>query len=156
MRTKKQIEKMMIGMLLGGGCLLSSCHSVYMSAEDRLQGDYQEAVAEVELETVEELTAFAYSDVSVIPYTVENIARGFTDLSDEEIEKYALNLQDILEFAEVVNNAPVDGLDVTVGANEKKNVFRKDEIKVFKDNEALLQNAPSEEQHMFKIPKVIN
>ena len=88
MRTKKQIEKMMIGMLLGGGCLLSSCHSVYMSAEDRLQGDYQEAVAEVELETVEELTAFAYNDVSVIPYTVENIARGFTDLSDEEIEKY--------------------------------------------------------------------
>ena len=73
MRTKKQIEKMMIGMLLGGGCLLSSCHSVYMSAEDRLQGDYQEAVAEVELETVEELTAFAYNDVSVIPYTVENI-----------------------------------------------------------------------------------
>lgn len=88
MRTKKQIEKMMIGMLLGGGCLLSSCHSVYMSAEDRLQGDYQEAAAEVELETVEELTAFAYNDVSVIPYTVENIARGFTDLSDEEIEKY--------------------------------------------------------------------
>ena len=84
MRTKKQIEKMMIGMLLGGGCLLSSCHSVYMSAEDRLQGDYQEAVAEVELETVEELTAFAYSDVSVIPYTVENIARGFTDLSDQK------------------------------------------------------------------------
>ena len=37
---------------------------------------------------MEELTAFAYNDVSVIPYTVENIARGFTDLSDEEIEKY--------------------------------------------------------------------
>lgn len=78
------------------------------------------------------------------------------EIKDEEIEKYALNLQDILDFAEVVNNVPVDGLDVTVGANEKKNVFRKDEIKVFKDNEALLQNAPLEEQHMFKIPKVIN
>ena len=77
------------------------------------------------------------------------------EIKDEEIEKYALNLQNILEFAEVVNNAPVDGLDVTVGANEKKNVFRKDEIKVFKDNEALLQNAASEEQHMFKIPKVL-
>ena len=78
------------------------------------------------------------------------------EIKDEEIEKYALNLQDILDFAEVVNNAPVEGLDVTVGTNEKKNVFRKDEIKVFKDNEALLKNAPSEEQHMFKIPKVIN
>lgn len=74
----------------------------------------------------------------------------------EEIEKYALNLQDILNFANTVNNAPVDGLDVTIGANEKKNVFRKDEVKIFKDNGALLQNAPSEEQHMFKIPKVIN
>ena len=100
MRTKKQIEKMMIGMLLGGGCLLSSCHSVYMSAEDRLQGDYQEAVAEVELETVEELTAFAYSDVSVIPYTVENIARGFTDLSDEEIEKYVTKFLEIFDKLE--------------------------------------------------------
>ena len=78
------------------------------------------------------------------------------EIKDEEIEKYALNLQDILNFAEVVNNAPVDGLDVTVGANEKKNVFRKDEIKVFEDNEALLQNAPSKEQNMFKLPKVIN
>ena len=78
------------------------------------------------------------------------------EIKDEEIEKYALNLQDILDFAEVVNNAPVDGLDVTVGANEKKNVFRKDEIKVFEDNEALLQNAPSKEQNMFKLPKVIN
>ena len=78
------------------------------------------------------------------------------EIKDEEIEKYALNLQDILDFAEVVNNAPVDGLDVTVGANEKKNVFRKDEIKIFEDNEALLKNAPSEEQHMFKIKKIIN
>ena len=78
------------------------------------------------------------------------------EIKDEEIEKYALNLQDILDFAEVVNNAPVEGLDVTIGANEKKNVFIKDEIKIFEDNEALLKNAPSEEQHMFKIPKVIN
>ena len=33
---------------------------------------------------------------------------------------------------------------------------KKDEIKVFEDNEALLANAPSKEMNMFKIPKVIN
>lgn len=77
------------------------------------------------------------------------------NIKEEEIEKYALNLQDILNFANIVNNAPVDNLDITIGANEKKNVFRKDEIKVFEDNKALLQNAPSEEQNMFKIPKVL-
>ena len=77
-------------------------------------------------------------------------------LNDDEIETYLEHLQDILEFANTVNNAPVDGLDITIGANETKNVFRKDEIKVFEDRDALLQNAPEKEQNMFKIPKVIN
>ena len=77
-------------------------------------------------------------------------------LKDDEIDNYIANLQDILNFAEVVNNAPVDDLDITIGANEAKNRFRKDEIKVFEDNEALLANAPSKEMNMFKIPKVIN
>lgn len=77
-------------------------------------------------------------------------------LKDDEIDNYLANLQDILNFAEVVNNAQVDDLDITIGANEAKNRFRKDEIKVFEDNEALLANAPSKEMNMFKIPKVIN
>lgn len=76
-------------------------------------------------------------------------------LKDDEIENYLLNLQDILNFAEIVNNAPVEGLNETIGANDNYNVFRKDEVKVFEDTEALLQNAPSEENNMFKIPKVI-
>ena len=77
-------------------------------------------------------------------------------LKDDEIENYLENLQDILNFAEVVNNAPVDDLAITIGSNEAKNRFRKDEIKVFEDNEALLANAQSKEKNMFKIPKVIN
>ena len=77
-------------------------------------------------------------------------------LEDNEIEKYQTNLEEILNFANIVNNAPVDGLDVTIGANESKNVFRKDEVKIFEDIDSLLQNAPTQEQHMFKIPKVIN
>ena len=77
------------------------------------------------------------------------------NLSDEEIEKYTTNLQDILNFAEVVNNAPVEGLTESFGVNENYNVFKKDEIKVFEDNETLLQNAPEKDRNMFKIPKVI-
>jgi len=78
------------------------------------------------------------------------------NIEENEIDQYLANLQDILNFANIVNNAPVEGLDITIGANEAKNVFRKDEIKVFEDNEALLQNAVTQEQNMFKIPKVIN
>ena len=78
------------------------------------------------------------------------------NIEETEVDNYLENLQDILNFADIVNNAPVENLDITIGANEAKNVFRKDEVEIFKDNDALLQNAPEQEQHMFKIPKVIN
>ena len=76
-------------------------------------------------------------------------------LKEEEISDYINNLEDILEFANTINKAPVDGLETSVGSINSYNVFRKDEIKVFEDNKALLQNAPEQEDNMFKIPKVI-
>ena len=84
---------------------------------------------------------------------IANLAR--LELNENEIDNYIENLQDILDFADVVNNAPVQDLDITIGTNEAKNVFRKDEAKIFEDNEALLANAKEKERNMFKIPKVI-
>lgn len=77
-------------------------------------------------------------------------------IEESEVEKYLLNLQDILNFANIVNDANVDGLDITIGSNEAYNVFRKDEVHRFQNTESLLQNAEEKEQNMFKIPKVIN
>jgi len=76
-------------------------------------------------------------------------------LKEEEISEYIKNLQDILNFANIVNKAEVEGLDTSTGSINNFNVFRKDEIKVFEDNKALLENAPEQEDNMFKIPKVI-
>ena len=75
-------------------------------------------------------------------------------LHDEEVPEYLKNLQDILNFANIVNKADVEGLDITSGAIEKSNVFRRDEVDVFEDNKALLQNAPEQSDNMFKVPKV--
>ena len=52
---------------------------------------------------------------------IANLAR--LDLNENEVDKYIENLQDILNFANIVNNAPVEGLDITIGANEAKNIF---------------------------------
>ena len=84
---------------------------------------------------------------------IANLAQ--LELNEEEIDKYISNLQEILNFANIVNNAPIDGLDITIGANEAKNIFRKDEVKTFDNIEGLLQNAPAQDKHMFKIPKVL-
>ena len=48
------------------------------------------------------------------------------NIEENEIDTYILNLQDILNFANIVNNVPVDNLDITIGSNEAKNIFRKD------------------------------
>ena len=48
-----------------------------------------------------------------------------------------------------------EGLNTSVGTLDTCNVFRRDEVKVFEDNKALLENAPEEEENMFRIPKVI-
>ena len=77
-------------------------------------------------------------------------------IKEDEIDNYLVNLIDILNFANIVNKAPVDDLKETVGTNTNYNVFRKDEVVEFEDEKALMQNAPEQEQNMFKIPKVIN
>lgn len=78
------------------------------------------------------------------------------NLKESEVEKYKENLQDILNFANVVNNAPIEGLKETIGANDSFNVLRKDEVEQASSRDELLQNAPEAQEGMFKIPKVIN
>lgn len=94
--------------------------------------------------------------MEVSPEEILHIAKlANLKLKEEEIPEYIKNLQDILNFANIVNKAPIEGLETSIGAIDNFNVFRKDEIKVFEDNKALLENAPEKEDNMFKIPQVI-
>lgn len=78
------------------------------------------------------------------------------NLSEKEIDNYTKDMQEILAYAEMINKIDTSATNETIGATEQKNVFRKDEIKEFKTREELLQNAPSQDEGMFRIPKVIN
>lgn len=77
------------------------------------------------------------------------------NIKEEEIEEYRRNLQDILNFADVVNSVNTENINETIGSTSNINVFREDEIEEFKDKDLLLQNAPEKENNMFNIPKVI-
>lgn len=78
------------------------------------------------------------------------------NLKEEEVTTYMGHLEEILNFANIVNEAPIEGLKETIGANETYNVFRKDELKQGINREELLQNAKEVQEGMFKIPKVIS
>lgn len=77
-------------------------------------------------------------------------------LADNELENYKKNLQEILDFADTINHVNTDDIGETIGINEDYNVFRKDEIVQDSDKDELLANAPSQDEGMFRIPKVIN
>ena len=77
------------------------------------------------------------------------------NIKDDEIDEYAKNLEDILNFVKVLNNVNTEDVKESIGTVSNENVFRKDEIKEFGDREILLQNAPEQEEGMFRIPKVI-
>ena len=77
------------------------------------------------------------------------------ELKEEEIQDYLENFQEIIDFSNVIKNAPVEDLDITIGINESKNRFRKDEVKEFEDTAALLANGQEIQQNMYKLPKVV-
>ena len=77
------------------------------------------------------------------------------NIKEDEIEEYRKNLQDIINFADIVNSVNTENISETIGSTSNINVFREDEVKEFKEKELLLQNAPAEQNDMFNIPKVI-
>ena len=88
---------------------------------------------------------------------IKHIAKlASLSLTEDEIQRYAKDLTDILEMANLVNNVNTDNVDETIGINGLYNVFRKDEIKSCSKRDELLANAPSQDEGMFRIPKVLD
>ena len=84
---------------------------------------------------------------------IANLAR--LKIKDDEIDKYLLNLQDILNFSNIVNNANVDDLKETIGERTSYNVFKKDEVEKFDNINQMIKNFPEEQENMIRVPKVV-
>ncbi len=78
------------------------------------------------------------------------------NLSEEEIEKYTVNMQDIVEFANKVNSLNTEGVTESAFALDTFNVFRKDEVRKSFDREELLKNAPSSNGEAYSLPSMMN
>ena len=77
-------------------------------------------------------------------------------LSDEEIEKFRVELSEILEYVEQLDNVDTKGLEPTHQVTGLKNVTRKDEILDYQAKLAgLLKNAPAVDNNQFKVKRVL-
>ncbi len=78
------------------------------------------------------------------------------EIPDEELEKFTGQLSQILEYASMLNELDMAGVEPTSHVIPMKNVFREDVIKDSYPVEKVLANAPEPMGDFFRVPKVID
>lgn len=87
---------------------------------------------------------------------VENVALlSRLEFSEADLEKATGQLNAFLEYADVLSQVNVEGVEPTAHVLPLKNVLRPDEVKPSLDRELALANAPLQENGYFKVPKVM-
>ena len=84
---------------------------------------------------------------------VANLAR--LQLSPEEVEAMARQLDDILTYVAKLNELDTEGVTPTTHAISIVNAFREDEVKPSLDREKTLANGPQQDGEFFVVPRVI-
>ena len=99
--------------------------------------------------------------MSISKETVEYTAKlARLGLSEEEKTLYAKQLNDILEYVDVINS--IDTKDISPTASTRlskggKNItpMRQDKAVQFERTKKILDCAPKEEENMFRVPKIM-
>ncbi len=87
---------------------------------------------------------------------IEHIAElSKLNLSEEQIENYTKDMQNIVSFTEQIQEVDTDNVAESAFALDAYNVFRKDEVKKSLDREQLLSNAPSSNGVQYQIPPIL-
>jgi len=77
------------------------------------------------------------------------------ECSNDEIHKFAGELNSILEYANKIQEVDTDGVEPTSHAVRLSNVFREDVVRPSLSNDQALANAPDSEAGHFKVPPII-
>lgn len=87
---------------------------------------------------------------------VKHIAQlAHLKLNEEEIETFARQLDNILEYIDKLNELDTGGVVPTAYTVPMKNVFREDRVEPSFSREKALTNAPEKRDGQFKVPPII-
>ncbi|MFQ6079230.1 MAG: Asp-tRNA(Asn)/Glu-tRNA(Gln) amidotransferase subunit GatC [Thermodesulfobacteriota bacterium] len=87
---------------------------------------------------------------------VEYVAKlARLDLSDEEKDEFAVQLNDILTYMDKLNELDTKQVEPTSHVIPIMNVFRSDEVLESLPRESSLGSAPEAEKDFYKVPKII-
>src|SRR3989338_2315562 len=79
------------------------------------------------------------------------------ELTDEELEKYRLELSAVLSYIDQLKEVDVSGAEPTAQVTGLENVLREDEVKDWdkKEIEGALKDAPERDGRFIKVKRVI-
>lgn len=87
---------------------------------------------------------------------VEDVAQlSRLELGEEEMSTYTEQLNNILEYATMLDELVTEGIQPTAHVLPIHNVMRTDETKPSLPREEALANAPEQEDGYFKVPKIM-
>lgn len=77
------------------------------------------------------------------------------NLTDEETERLKADMQNIIAFADKLNEVDTEGVVPTAHAIPMQNAFREDVVRPSYDRGEILKNAPAKDDEAFLVPKVV-
>lgn len=77
------------------------------------------------------------------------------NLSEAEVDEYTGQLNNILGYAQMLNQLDTDDVIPTAHAVELYNVLREDEVRPSMDQHQALQNAPAADKGFFRVPRIV-
>ena len=87
---------------------------------------------------------------------LEHIAKlARINLSEPEKNTFLPQLESVLEYLDVLNQANVENIKPTYRVNDQKNILRKDEIAESFDQKTALFSAPKTQDGYFTVPQTI-
>lgn len=88
--------------------------------------------------------------------TIKYIANlAMIEISEQEEEKYSKDLEQILTYAEILDNMDTTQAYEFSNPINNTNKFREDEVKESINRELLISNSKETENGMFKVSKVL-
>ena len=94
--------------------------------------------------------------MAVTKKEVEKIAElARLKFTDQELENFTPQMNEILSYMDKLNELDTENVKPLSHPVEQSNVFREDEMKASIATDEALKNAPSKDEHHFKVPKVI-
>lgn len=87
---------------------------------------------------------------------IDHVARlARLELSPEEKKLFGEQLTNILQYADELQKHDTKSVEPTSHAIPMKNVMREDKVVPCKNTDAIIKNAPDEEDNMFKVPRIL-